>query len=58
MAELQELMEISQKTKAKEEKNYKMAQLMGRPPLDSAAEESDPGLVLATVNYDMIIPEN
>ena len=35
-----------------------MAQLMGRPPLVGAVEESDPGLVLGSVNYDKIILEN
>ena len=57
-SELQELMEISEKTKAKEEENMKLAHLMGRPPPVGAMEESDPGLVLASVNYDKIIVEN
>ena len=58
MAESQTLMVISKKTKAKEERDIKMAQLMGRPPLVGAVEESDPGLVIASVNYDKIILEN
>ena len=48
-------MNISDKTKAKEEKNLNLAQSMGRLPPVDAMEESDPGLVLASVNYEKII---
>ena len=60
MAELQTLMEISEKTTAKEEYNLKLATLMGKPPHLAAAAmtESDPGLVLASVNYDKVIQDN
>ena len=58
IGELQELVEISEKTKAKEEESRKLAHLMGRPPLVGAMEECAPGLVLASVNFDKIIVEN
>ena len=58
MAELQDLMELSEYTKAKEEENLNMALLMGEPGQVVETEGPDPGLVLAYVNYDKIIMEN
>ena len=58
MAELQEFIDISDKTKAKEEEDMKLARWMGSPHLVGAMEESDPGLVLASINYDKIILEH
>ena len=58
MAELQELMKLSEYTKAKEEENLNMALLMGGTRQAVEMEGSDPGLVLAYVNYDKIIMEN
>jgi hypothetical protein len=52
-AELEEMVKISEYTKAKEG----MAMLMGGHQVD-VMEESDPGLVLAYVNYDKVIWEN
>ena len=49
---MQVSMELSEETKAKEEGNIKMAKLMGRPPLVVAVDESDPGHVPASMNYD------
>ena len=47
-------MKISDHTKAREG----MAMLMGGSLPVQAMEESDPGLVLASVNYDMVIKDN
>ena len=58
MAELQELMKLSEYTKAKEEENLNMALLMGGTRQAVEMEGSDPGLVLAYVNYDKIIMDN
>ena len=58
MAELQELMELSKYTKAKEEENLNMALLMGETRQVVEMECSGPGLVLAYVNYDKIILED
>ena len=52
-AELEEMVKISEYTKAKEG----MAMLMGGHQVD-VMEESDPGLVLAYVNYDKVIWDN
>jgi hypothetical protein len=52
-AELEEMVKISEYTKAREG----MAMLMGGHQVD-VMEESDPGLVLAYVNYDKVIWEN
>ena len=53
-AELEDMVKISQYTKAKEG----MAMLMGGHHQVDVMEESDPGLVLAYVNYDKVIWEN
>ena len=58
MAELQELMKLSEYTKAKEEENLNMALLMGEPHQVVEMEGSDPGLVLANVNYEKFVMEN
>ena len=50
VAELEELEKISEYTKAREE----MAMLMGGSHPVQAIEESEPGLVLAYVNYEKI----
>lgn len=52
-AELEEMVKISEYTKAREG----MAMLMGGHQVD-VMEESDPGLVLAYVNYDKVIWDN
>ena len=54
VAELEEMVKISEHTKAREV----MAMLMGGSLPVQAMGESDPGLVLASVNYDMVIPDN
>ena len=58
-AELQELIKQSDYTKAKEKENLNMARLMGVSRQQAVAMGgSDPGLMLAYVNYDKIIMEN
>ena len=54
VAELEELVKKSKYTKAREE----MAMLMGGSLPVQAMGESDPGLVLASVNYNMVIMDD